>query len=191
MKWIHRIRKHKKGNVTTLWLGGLPIFILMFLFVGNMVMVWLSHSNSQVAADSGSLAATKKMDHWVKDELHLQMEAIIRQNAGKLPGDPGYLDPYFAILGTDEKKAFFMELVIRHHQQDIASYVRKYVVKSGGEAQGKIIFSPDGRIEVRAETELEALIFKDSLNHIRIKGSGVGPKREYLTWLDKPVTIDY
>lgn len=191
MGLIKGIRKRRKGNVTTLWLGGLPIFILIFLFTGNLVMIWLSHSNSQVAGDSGSLAATKKLDQWVKADYREQMEGIIRQNEGKIPGDPGYRDPYYTLLGTDEKKDAFIRGVIQRHRGDLASYVRKYVKKSGGDAKGMIVFSPDGRAQVGSQTKMEPLVFKETFDDLYIKGAGAGPKRDYLTWLSKKVKIEY
>ncbi|MFD1395689.1 hypothetical protein ACFQ5F_12215 [Kroppenstedtia eburnea] len=191
MSLINKVHNLKKGNVTTLWLGGLPIFILIFLFTGNLVMVWLSHSNSQMAGDSGSLAATKKLDQWVKSEYNSRMQAIIRQNEGKLPGDPGYRDPYFTLFGTDEKKDAFIRGVIQKHKGDLASYTRKYVKKSGGDSKGVIIFSPDGRAQVRAQTKFVPLVFEEYFDVLYVKGGGVGPKRDYLTWLFKKERIEY
>lgn len=169
-----KIKRFKRGNVTTLWLGLLPLFIMMFLFLGNLVMIWLSHSNSQVAGDSGSLAATKRMDHWVKEEMMSPSDVI----------QPG-------VLGPEEQKNAFMERVIEKNKEDIADYVRGYVENSGGSPHGKIIFSPEGRIKVQAQTPFESLVFKEHFDRFWVRGSGEGPKRDYLEWLSEPEEIEY
>ena len=84
-----------------------------------------------VAADSASLAATEKLDQIVQEEQQRRMNAVMaqNQNRGKEPGDPGYVDPYYAVLGTPQKRQYFMESVIAGHKAELISTVRSYSKK--------------------------------------------------------------
>ncbi|MFD1407734.1 pilus assembly protein TadG-related protein, partial [Kroppenstedtia eburnea] len=106
------IEDRKRGNVTMMWVTGLPAFMIMFMFLASLAAAWMTHSTSQVAADAGSLAVTKELDRIVEEEMQRKMNAIMEQNQGKNPGDPGYVDPYYAVLGTKQKRQRFMESVV-------------------------------------------------------------------------------
>lgn len=180
---IGKILHGKRGNVTTLWVTGLPAFMMMFMFLASLAVVWMTHSTSQVAADSASLAATKKLDQIVQEEQQRRMNAVMAQNRGKEPGDPGYVDPYYAVLGTPQKRQYFMESVVAGHKAELISTIRSYSKKNGGGVHGKIRLSKHDRVEVVIKTKFEPPIFKEDFKNTQVKGSGTGPRREYLSWV--------
>ncbi|MFC4075476.1 pilus assembly protein TadG-related protein [Salinithrix halophila] len=170
---------NKKGNVATLWVASLPVFALLFMVVGSLVVAWMSHSSSQVAADAASLAATQKLDGWVRQGLAEKMRQL----------DGG---AYGSILGSDEQKQAFMREVVRRHEQQLKAVAKKYAEKNGAKGKGRIILSSNGRVEVEAGTPFRSLIFEDYFKDYEITGSGTGPSRYYLDWLpNKAIEVTY
>ena len=70
--------------------------------------------------------------------MQRRMNAMAKAKPGKEPGDPGYVDPYYAVLGTKQKRQRFMESVFAGHKSEFVSAVRSYSKKNGGGAHGKI-----------------------------------------------------
>jgi len=70
--------RSRRGNATVLWVLSLPLFTILFLFVGSLIVVELTSSVSQTAADAGSLAATKKMDEWILAGLGGEIDKRLR-----------------------------------------------------------------------------------------------------------------
>lgn len=173
----------RRGNVTTFWLVGIAIFFFVFAVLGTVVVAWMQHAYAQAVADSGSLAATKKMDQWVQEEMNRKL-----QEAWNIDPDG---DPYDMVLGTEEKKNAFMREVINRHRGELQAVVRKYVTKNGGSRHGTIRLPVNKRIEVEAQLKFEPMIFHDFFEGTFVKGSGTGPSREYLTWLKSDVVINY
>lgn len=181
-----------KGNVTVMWVAGLPAFMIIFMFLASLATAWMTQSTSQVAADAGSLAVTKKLDRIVQKEQERRMNAVAEQNAGKEPGEPGYIDPYYAVLGTEEKRKFFMESVVSGHREELIRTVRSYAKKNGGGKHGSIRLSVHDRVEVIVKSQFNPPIFKDDFKDTHVRGSGTGPKREYLSWVkDGTIKVDF
>lgn len=168
-----------------MWVTGLPAFMIMFMFLASLAATWMTHSTSQVAADAGSLAVTKKLDRIVEEEMQRRMNAIAEQNRGKQPGDPGYVDPYYAVLGTKQKRQRFMESVVWGHKSELASAVETYAQKNGGGKLSSIRMTVHGRVEVTIKTKFNSPIFKEDFKNTYVRGSGTGPKREYLSWVEE------
>lgn len=124
---------NKRGNVAILWVASLPIFALLFAFIGTLVTIWMTHSSSQMAADAASLAATQKMDAWVRQAMS---EELSRADG--------------IALSTDAQKRDFMLRVISGHERGLQNVVREYVQKHGGDKHGEIHIGKNGRIEVNA-----------------------------------------
>ncbi|OYD06321.1 pilus assembly protein TadG-related protein [Paludifilum halophilum] len=191
MDAIRRVM-NKKGNVAILWVASLPIFALLFCFIGTLAVVWMTHSSSQVAADAASLAATKKMDGWVQQDLEAKIRAVKEANGDLSPDDPGYQNPYMVVLGTDEKKKAFMNGVIHNHQGELKKIVQAYAKKNGGGDEGMLTLGKSGRIKVSVETPFRSLFFEEYFKDQTVEGSGTGPSRYYLEWLsDEERTIEY
>ncbi|MBD1372423.1 hypothetical protein IC620_08635 [Hazenella sp. IB182357] len=182
---IIKRKRWRKGNVTTLWAFGLPIFMFIFMFLSTIMLVWLHHAKAMVAADAASLAATKKLDGLVNQEIDNRMTTIIANNS-RLPENQRISDPYYAVIGTKHKKKNLVKYVINYNQDAIKKEVRKYATANGTEDSGKIIFFQDGRIRVEAKVKFNPPIFKDSLKGKYIKGTGDGPTRDYMKWLTRP-----
>nr|WP_283770990.1 pilus assembly protein TadG-related protein [Polycladospora coralii] len=178
--------KSKKGNVTTLWLAGLPMFALLMLALISMLTAWLSHSSMQVAADAASLAATKKMDKLVQDEINDRIARVIESNQYR-PVDEQIIDPYYYVVGTKRKKERLIRYVINHHQSELIAEVKKYVKKNGASSEGVITFFVNGRIEVEARTPYSPALFEEELSEqfkdAYVKGRGTGPTRDYMKWI--------
>ncbi|PMB04019.1 hypothetical protein CEN49_21745 [Fischerella thermalis CCMEE 5273] len=174
---------NRKGNVTVTWVVALPLFMIFLMFLGSMATAWIDHAYSMGTADAVSLAVTKKMDEWVQKERSIRMGAIALRNGDRLPGDPGYIDPHYYLLGTEAKREAFLKSVVEKYSAEIQSIAREYAEKNGGGSSGTVILSKNGRVEVIAETPYEPLLFKESFPYDRVKGSGVGPKRYYLEWI--------
>lgn len=190
---VHWIRG-KKGNVTTLWVAGLPAFILLLLGVSTIANAWMTHAVSQKAGDAASLAVTKELDKRYRSVLNEKIQEIMQQNEnmGVQPGDPGYQDPSESILGTDELKRRLLVFMMDRHRDDLKSVARAYAKKNGGGEHGKIILSRDGRVEVESHTPFQPSIFEEEFDEVTITGSGRGPTRAYLKPLSKdPMVIDY
>ncbi|SMO80429.1 TadE/TadG family type IV pilus assembly protein [Melghirimyces algeriensis] len=182
---IYRVLRRRRGNVTTFWVAGLPVFMMMFMFLASMAVVWMTQSTSQVAADAASLAVTKKLDQIVEEEKQQQMAAVARRNEGKEPGDPGYIDPYYAVLGTEQKRQSFMERVVYGHKAELIATVRSYAKKNGGGKHGVIRLSVHDRVEVVVKTKFEPPIFKEDFKNTDVHGNGTGPRREYIAWTEE------
>lgn len=177
-RWLNR-----RGNVTMFWIVGTAVFFFVFAIAGTLVIAWMQHSFAQTVADAGSLAATKKMDQWVQEDLNREL-----QQANDIYPDE---DPYQIVMGTKEKRHAFMTRVINRHRNELRSVVRKYVTKNGGHKKGVIRLPVNKRIEVEALTKFEPPIFQEQFKNTYIKGAGTGPKRDYLEWLQSEVTIQY
>ncbi len=128
-------------------------------------------------------SSNKKLDQLVEEEKQRRMNAVAKQNQGKEPGDPGYVDPYYAVLGTEQKRQFFMESVVSGHKEKLVATVRSYAEKNGGGRHGTIRLSVHDRIEVRVKTQFKPPIFKEDFKNTDVQGSGTGPRREYLSWV--------
>jgi len=167
---LHRYRRRldRRGNVTMFWVVGLAAFFVVFSMVGTLVVAWMQHAYAQAVADAGSLAATKKLDQLVQEELNRAMQE-----------------------GTEEKRHAFMKRVIERRQNELREEVRKYVTKNGGHKHGKIRLPVNGRIEVEARVKYEPPVFQDWFKDAFVKGSGTGPKRHYLKWLKSRQAINY
>ncbi|MCS1352438.1 pilus assembly protein TadG-related protein [Mechercharimyces sp. CAU 1602] len=176
--------KKTKGNITTLWVAGLPLFMLVLLFLSTLVNIWISHSASLNAADAASLAATKKLDEWYDSQYKAELAEVNRWNfIHELgPGDPGYRNPYHYILGTDDKKTAFMKRVVANHKIALQQEVKKYLKKHSAD-KGWIVLSVNDRVEIIAESAFEPLILEEEFREEYVKGTGTGPKRIYLEWL--------
>ena len=167
---LHRYRRRldRRGNVTMFWVVGLAAFFVVFSMVGTLVVAWMQHAYAQAVADAGSLAATKKLDQLVQEELNRAMQE-----------------------GTEEKRHAFMKRVIERRQNELREEVRKYVTKNGGHKNAKIRLPVNGRIEIEAQMKFEPPVFQDWFKDAFVKGSGTGPKRDYLKWLKSRQTIAY
>lgn len=117
-----------------MWVAGLPAFIILLMFLGTFVAAWLTHSASQVAADASSLAATEKLDQWVKQDLARRVQEVMERNQNS----EIYVDPYYEILGTKRKRESFMRSVVRNHEAELKAIVRQYAVKNGADKHGTI-----------------------------------------------------
>lgn len=187
IRFYHRIRD-KKGNVTVMWVAGLPAFIIILMFMGTLATAWMAHSASQVAADASSLAATEKLDIWVKEDLARRLQQVAERNRYS----EHYVDPYYEVLGTKRKRQQFITSVIRNHEQELKATVREYAVKNGGDRHGVITLSVHDRVEVTARKPFKPMLFKEEFKHTYIKGSGTGPTRHYLEWLpERAIKIHY
>ena len=145
---LHRYRRwlDRRGNVTMFWVVGLAAFFVVFSMVGTLVVAWMQHAYAQAVADAGSLAATKKLDQLVQEELNRAMQEAMNVYPDK--------DPYSIVMGTEEKRHAFMKRVIERRQNELREEVRKYVTKNGGHKNGKIRLPVNGRIEVEATDEV-------------------------------------
>jgi len=173
----------RRGNVTMFWIVGTAIFFIVFAIAGTLVIAWMQHSFAQAVADAGSLAATKKMDQWVREDLSREL-----QEAANIYPDE---DPYTIVMGTKQKRHAFMIRVINRHRNELRAVVRKYVTKNGGHKKGLIHLPVNKRIEVEARTKFDPPIFQEQFKNTYIKGAGTGPKRDYMKWLQSEVTIEY
>lgn len=182
---------NKKGNVTTLWVASLPVFAILFCIIASLASAWMTHSNSQVAADAASIAATKKLEGWVHQDTDAWISIFERQMAGLEPGDPGYTDPYTLAFGSKTQQNRFMNWVISSHEAELKKEVKKYVTKHGGHTEGEIRIGKNGRVEVKAQTQFRSLIFEDVFEDYYISGTGTGPTRYYLKWMTEPRTVKY
>ncbi|MFD1395595.1 pilus assembly protein TadG-related protein [Kroppenstedtia eburnea] len=166
MSRIFRHVLNKRGNVATLWVASLPIFALLFAFIGTLVTIWMTHSSSQMAADAASLAATQKMDAWVRQAMS---EELNRADG--------------TALSTDAQKRDFMLRVISGHERGLQNVVREYVQKHGGDKHGEIHIGKNGRIEVNARSSFQSLFFAEYFQDEYVYGAGSGPSRYYFDWL--------
>lgn len=170
---ITRYVLNQRGNVTVLWVASLPIFALLFAFIGTLVIIWMTHSSTQVAADAASLAATQKMDAGVRQAMN---EKLSRGES--LPE-------------TDVERSEFMHQVISRHERGLQDVVRKYVKKHGGDQHGVITLGKHGRIEVNARSSFRSLFFEEYFRDQYIHGAGSGPNRYYLDWLPEGREVRY
>jgi hypothetical protein len=182
---LHRYRRwlDRRGNVTMFWVVGLAAFFVVFSMVGTLVVAWMQHAYAQAVADAGSLAATKKLDQLVQEELNRALQEAMNVYPDR--------DPYPIVMGTEEKRDAFMRRVIERRQNELREEVRKYVTKNGGHKHGKIRLPVNGRIEVEARVKYEPPVFQDWFKDAFVKGSGTGPKRHYLKWLKSRQAINY
>ena len=177
-RWLDR-----RGNVTMFWIVGIAVFFIVFAIAGTLVVIWMQHAFAQAVADAGSLAATKKMDQWVQEDLNRELQA-----ANDIYPDE---DPYTVVMGTEEKRHAFMTRVIDRHRDELRTVVRKYVTENGGHKKGMIRLPVNKRIEVEAQTKFEPMILQEQFKNTFIRGAGTGPTRDYLEWLKSEVTIEY
>lgn len=182
---LHRYRRRldRRGNVTMFWVVGLAAFFVVFSMVGTLVVAWMQHAYAQAVADAGSLAATKKLDQLVQEELNRAMQEAMNVYPDR--------DPYSVVMDTEEKRHAFMRRVIDRRQNELREEVRKYVTKNGGHKNGTIRLPVNGRIEVEVQTKYEPPVFQEWFENTFVKGSGTGPKRNYLKWLKSKETITY
>ncbi|SDW87884.1 hypothetical protein SAMN05444487_10784 [Marininema mesophilum] len=177
MKKITIIIKNTQGNVTTLWVASLPVFAILFMFIGSLAVAWMSHSNSQVAGDAASLAATKKMDGWISGDLAAWLDL--------------HKDNYQEAMGNDAKREAFIRWSVARHRGELVRVVKKYVDKHGAKGKG-LITSRSGRLEVQAGTPFKSILAKEYFVKYDIRGSGSGPSRYYLDGIsDGAVHVKY
>ena len=124
---IGRLLRNKQGNVTMLWVAGLPVFALLMMVIGTVAIAWMQHSTSQTAADAASLAVTKKLDQRFQEEYNRRIMELYAQ---------GVLDPHYHLVGTKAKKESFIRQVISKHQNELKSTAKEYVTKNGGYKEG-------------------------------------------------------
>ncbi|SFS85935.1 hypothetical protein [Marininema halotolerans] len=171
------IIKSKKGNVTTLWVASLPIFALLFMFIGSLAVAWMSHSNSQMAGDAASLAATHKIDGWVNADLTLWLER--------------YEGNYQKAIGSNAQRRAFIQWSIQRHRNELIEVVKQYTRKHGAKGKG-LITSRSGRVVVRAGTPFQSMIARNYFSKQDIQGDGAGPVRYYLKGLpNDTIHIEY
>jgi hypothetical protein len=180
LRSLRRLNR-KRGNVTMMWVAGLPIFMIFFMFLASLVIAWMDHATAQKAADAGSLAATQKMDEYVNKEVQERMQAVI--------GTGVILDPYEAVLGTPGKRYGVIKSVRKKYENEIKKSVSKYIKQNGAEPS-KIIFFVDGRVRVEAKVKFHSLIFAEQFRDVYVKGVGFGPKRDYAGWTAKMKKIE-
>jgi hypothetical protein len=180
-RWIWRMRR-RKGNVTTMWIAGLPVFMIVFMFLASLVIAWMDVGISQKAADAGSLAVTKKMDELVNQEIDARLVAAVER---KSP------NPYDEVLGTPGQKNGLVEYVISSKEKELIEAAQRYLRKNGAAPHGVITFFVDGRIQVEAKIPFKPMIFEDEFKGTYVKGRGTGPVREYGKWLKKRMEIEF
>ncbi|WP_164491568.1 TadE/TadG family type IV pilus assembly protein [Staphylospora marina] len=171
----------RKGNVTMMWVAGLPIFMVLFLFMASLAVAWMQTGVAQKAADAASLSVTRKMDELVNREIDARMVEALQRGE----------DPYFAVLGTSGKKRGLVMQVIRRDRDQLVEAARQYLRKNGGGPHGVITFFEDGRIQVEARIPFKPLILEDRLQGLTVKGRGTGPAREYGSWLKEVSKIEF
>lgn len=184
---MFKVLGNQKGGATTMWLMLLPAFLMIGLFFGSMFMVKMSHSSAEVAADAGSIAATKKLDEWILPKLPLPTQGPVT-----IPGSTDRLgnEKIQEMLSKVDQQllANIADQILKQKEQEMVEAVRYYVQKNGGDVHGKIIYPVEGgRIEVQARVRYRPLIFQDFFQDTYIQGSGMGPKREFLKLLPKRV----
>lgn len=189
----------KKGNVTVTWVLSLPLFTLIFLFIGSLIGVWMVNAAVDTAAEAGSLAATKKMDNWILLGLNDQINQQIPNTPHPII-PPGQIDDkeleidkiMNEILKDENAKREFIRMLFEKHEEELKNEVREYVKRNGGQDHGWIIFPVNGRIEVKAKMPYHALVFSSYFQNATIEGTGYGPKRLYLELLpEKSIKIQY
>jgi len=187
----------QRGNVTVAWVAILPGFIILALFMGSVMLAWATHSSAQVAADAGSLAATKKLDELIMADFFpfLKNEAIpipdeLNDVESDLHNQEKMEQVIDKLLSNPVIKERFVQFILDEHRDEIANTVRYYVVKNGGDSKGKIIFPVYGRIQVEARKKYEPLDWDYVSGYI--EGTGYGPSRLYLKLLpEKSIEINY
>lgn len=177
--------KSRRGNVTSMWIAGLPVFMFMFLCLGSMVTAWVGHSQAQVAADGASLAVTKKLDALVDAEIKRRIAIVEARNAAT----GTYVDPWFEVLGTPEKRDALVRYVINTNRGVLKSTARDYLKRNHASTKGRLkIFNNNHRIEVEAQVKYHPLVLQDQFKNVYVKGVGTGPTRKYMKWvLSNPV----
>lgn len=206
-KWY---RWSRKGGITTAWVGSIPVFMLFFFFLGAFGLAWMTHSNSQVAADAGGIAATKKLEELISLDLDSQLEDRLKEGSFEenLPRDSALREALEEEVPLEEipvedklnglfegdpyKITHYLEPFFEHHREEIADTVRYYVEKNGGDDEGVIIFPVNGRVEVQARTPFHPPIFDEYIDEEYVDGKGYGPERIYLKLLpEKSFKIEY
>ncbi|TCS94255.1 Tad domain-containing protein [Hazenella coriacea] len=172
--------KSRRGNVTSMWIAGLPIFMFMFLCIGSMVTAWVGHSQAQVAADGASLAVTKKLDALVEAEIQRQIQIAEARNAAC----NCYVDPWYQVLGTPQQRQALVAQVITTNQGTLISTAKDYLARNHASTKGKLTIVKDHRVQVEAQVKYHPLIFQDRFKDVYVKGKGSGPVRRYLKWLN-------
>ncbi|MFD1424527.1 TadE/TadG family type IV pilus assembly protein [Laceyella tengchongensis] len=184
MRTINR----KRGNVTLMWVVALPVFMIIFMFLGSLVIAWMNHAVAEKAADAGSLAATKKMDEYVSAELQIIMNKILENNAE----NQTFIDPYQYVMSHNGIKRGIIKNAVFNNEEELKKEVRKYV-KQNGAQPSKIRFFADGRVQVEAKVKFTPLIWADEFTNKYVKGNGFGPTRDYGTWWSNrnPLTVTF
>lgn len=185
IKWVKNMLsvfntlKGKKGNVTVMWALSLPMFVLIVLFVTSMAMGWIAKSTSQMAADAGSVAATKKIDEVI--QIYFSKEAQKLSEQGK------------TIDFSDQRLlSRVFQNVSNHHKEEIAESVRKYAKKNGGSSHGYIKFPVEGRVQVIAYTKYEPMAWEEYFKKDHVRGTGLGPTRHFFkSFKGEPLVIQY
>ncbi|MFC7443318.1 TadE/TadG family type IV pilus assembly protein [Laceyella putida] len=187
---VRGLRKfnRKRGNVTLMWVVALPVFMIIFMFLGSLVVVWMEHAIAEKAADAGSLAATKKMDGYVSAELQTIMSRILQENAD----NQTFIDPYQYVLGNSGLKRGIIKNAVFNNKEELIKEVRKYVEQNGAEPS-RIYFFADGRIQVEAKVKFTPLIWAEEFANKYVKGTGFGPTRDYGSWWPnrKPLEVSF
>lgn len=173
LQWFNR----KRGNVTLMWVVSLPVFMIIFMFLGSLVTVWIDHAVAQKAADAGSLAATKKMDQYVSNELQIVINRILQENTD----NQTMIDPYQYVLENGSVKKDIIKKSVLNNRDELKQEVRKYVEQNGAKPSN-IYFFEDGRIQVEAKVKFDPLIWAEEFKNQYVKGKGFGPTRDYGSW---------
>ncbi|SFJ36605.1 hypothetical protein [Thermoflavimicrobium dichotomicum] len=157
-----------------IWMTGLPVFMILFLFLTTLIWVWSTYYSIQLAADAASVALTNQMDLCVKGEVQR-----IRQQSWGWMEDP---------IGTPEKKNELIQRVIEHQQDQLKSIVHTYMRKNQVSPHGQITFFYNQRIKVTVHQRLNIPFLR---KEVEIYGSGTGPSHDYMAWLISPIVISY
>jgi hypothetical protein len=190
---MKKILLNHEGNATIMWVAALPAFIVLLLVVGNLGAVWVAHSSAQLAADAGSIAATKKMDEWLAPQVDQELHGLPGKATNEIENMP--IEDKMKVLSEKKPELFsrLVEEILRTREKEMADSVRYYVKKNGGYEHGKIIFPVNDRIQVEAKAKYKPLIWDEMFKGIYAKGTGAGPSRPaYFKLLkESSVVIEY
>ncbi|PTX55277.1 hypothetical protein C8P63_12074 [Melghirimyces profundicolus] len=184
-----KVIKNRKGSATITWVVSLPVFLLIFLFLGGLTSAGMTYASTKQAADAGSIAATKKLDEWLLQDSRVQgkLSEIIPDTGENLTNSEK--------LNSLEKKllAKVAQELLKQREDELKEYVRMYVQKNGAAPSGKITFPVhDKHIQVEAKTSFQPVGLEEFFQGEFIDGKGLGPEREYLNLLPEGTyTIEY
>jgi hypothetical protein len=122
---LHHILKAKKGSVTMMSVGMLPVFLLLAGTIVLLSIFWTSYTRLVTAADAGAIVATQYMKN---KEISLEDEKVM-------------LSTSFSSVSQDST------------EQKVAKKVQHIVMKNGGGAHGEILCK-EGKIMIVASSKV-------------------------------------